>query len=163
MCRILNSILAVTAVGAVSGAALSSRSPSIEGVWRAAQVTITGPGARTIAPVQPNLAIITAKHYSRVEIHSDGARPNVVDAAKATAEELRQAWGPVIAEAGSYEARGSTLTMRPLVSKNPAAMASGVSLTYSYRLVGDTLWLTPQTDLRGAVTNPPTIKLTRIE
>src|SRR5678816_4647914 len=71
MCRILNSILAVTAAGGLSGAALSSyRSPSIEGVWQAVEVTTTGPGARTIRPVAPNLSIITATvSYTHLRAH----------------------------------------------------------------------------------------------
>jgi hypothetical protein len=163
MCRVLNSILAVTAVGALSGATLMSRSPSIEGVWRATEVKMTGPGARTISPLQPNLAIITAKHYSRLEIHAD-ARPSLTDAAKATAEELRQVWGPVVAEAGSYEtSRGNVLTLHAVVAKNPATMEAGSFTSYGYRLAGDTLWLTLQRDQRGPVTNPPTIKLTRVD
>ena len=47
MCRVLNSILAVTAVAGLGGAAPESRSPSIEGVWRAVEVRTTGPGAPT--------------------------------------------------------------------------------------------------------------------
>jgi hypothetical protein len=97
-----------------------------------------------------------------VEIHTD-SRPNVTDAAKATADELRQVWGPVVAEAGRYETSGNTLTMRPVVAKNPAAMTPDAVFTYSYHLVGDTLWLTPQRNRNGAVANPPTIKLARVE
>jgi hypothetical protein len=164
MCRVFNSILAVTAVGAMGGFALESRSPSIEGVWRASEITLTGPGARTISPVQPNLAIITAKHYSRLEIHADYARPNLADASKASADELRQVWGPVVAEAGTYETSdGKLLTLHAVVAKNPATMQPGSFSTYAYRLAGDTLWLTLQRDQRGPVTNPPTIKLTRVE
>ena len=163
MCRVINSLLAVTAVGTLTGAALTSRSPSIEGVWRATQVTLTGPGARTISPLQPNLAIITAKHYSRLEIHAD-VRPNLTDASKATADELRQVWGPVVAEAGSYETSGGkVLTLHPVVAKNPATMQAGSFASYVYRLAGDTLWLTIERDQRGPVANPPTIKLTRVE
>ena len=42
---------------------------SIQGVWQAVEVTMTGPAARTIAipEPRPNLTIITARHYSRVE------------------------------------------------------------------------------------------------
>ena len=69
-----------------------------------------------------------------------------------------------MAEAGSYEtSRGNTLTMRPVVAMKPASMTPGTFTTYSYRLVGDTLWLTPQVNQSGAVANPPTIKLTRVE
>ena len=66
MCRVLNSILAVTAVAGLGGAAPESRSPSIEGVWRAVEVRTTGPGARTITGLQPNLSILTRAHYSHM-------------------------------------------------------------------------------------------------
>ena len=162
MCRIINSILAVTAAGGLSGAALASRAPSIEGVWQAVEITTTGPG-QTIRPLQPNLSIITAKHYSHIEIHSNAPRPVVADAAKATADELRLAWGPVAAEAGNYELSDGSFVTHPVVSKNPAAMARGSFTAYAFRVAGDTLWLTPQRDARGAVPNPPTIKLRRVE
>jgi hypothetical protein len=164
--RLFLSIVAVASAAGVAGVSSRSvsRSASMEGVWRTAAVTITGPGARTIDKLQPSLQIITAKHYSRVELHAEGPRPAILDASKATADELRQVWGPVVAEAGSHEtSRGNTLTMRPVVAKNPASMTPGTFTTYSYRLVGDTLWLTPQANQRGPVTNPPTIKLTRVE
>ncbi len=163
MCKVLNSMLAVAAIAGTLGFAKTRTSSSIEGVWRTAEVTLGGPAARTITQLQPNLDIITAKHYSRVEIHAEGPRPDVADAAKATAEELRQAWGPVVAEAGSYATRGSTVTMYAVVAKNPTAMAPGAFVTYGYRLSADSLWLTAQRDQRGPVMNPPTIKLVRVE
>ena len=163
MCNVLKSILAVAAVASTM-AFVNTRGPaSIEGVWRPAEVTLGGPEARTITVIQPNLDIITAKHYSRVEIHAEGPRPSVADATKATAEELRQAWGPVTAEAGSYALAGNEVTMYPVVAKNPASMAPGVFATYRYRVAGDSQWLTVQRDQRGPVTNPPTIKLVRVE
>jgi len=163
MDRVFLSILATAAAVGI-GSSSAPRAKSIEGVWRTSAVTITGPGARTIDQVPPNLAIITAKHYSRVEIHADGTRPSLPDASKASADELRQTWGPVVAEAGSYDTSGgNVLTMRPVVAKNPAGMEPGVFTTYSYRLAGDTLWLTMKSTQRGAVPNPPTIKLTRVE
>ena len=163
MCRILNSILAVTAAGGLSGAAIASRAPSIDGVWQAVEVTTSGPGARTIKPLQPNLSIITAKHYSHIDIHADGPRPVLSDAENASADDLRRVWGPVVAEAGSYELSSGSFVTRPVVSKNPAAMTAGSFTSYAYRIAGDSLWLTPQRDSRGAMKNPPTIKLVRVE
>ena len=163
MCRILNSILAVTAAGGLSGAAIASRAPSIEGVWQAVEVTTTGPGARAITPLQPNLSIITAKHYSHIEIHADGPRPLLTDAESASADDLRRVWGPVAAEAGNYELSSGVFLTRAVVSKNPAAMTKRSFTSYAYRVAGDTLWLTPQRDTRGAVKNPPTIRLVRVE
>ena len=68
-----------------------------------------------------------------------------------------------MAEAGSYELSSASFVTHPVVSKNPAAMTAGSFTSYSYRVAGDTLWLTPQRDSRGTVKNPPTIKLMRVE
>ena len=38
-----------------------------------------------------------------------------------------------------------------------------VPSTYTFKLEGDTLWLTQQRDLRGPVANPATFKLIRVE
>ena len=142
-----------------------SKQGSIEGVWRVAEVTIAGPQARTIAFAErPNLTIITATHYSRVEVQADGPRPILADVAKASADELRAVWGPFVSEAGTYEATlGSVITMRPIASKNPAVMGPGVFITYSYKLDGDTLSLTQQRNQSGPFVNPFTLKLVRVE
>jgi hypothetical protein len=94
-----------------------SKRASIEGVWQAVEVTITGPGARTIAipEPRPNLTMITARHYSRVEDQSERGRPVLADVTKATADQLRAAWGPFVGEAGTYELTADgRITMRPI-------------------------------------------------
>ena len=136
---------------------------SIQGGWRTVEVTVPGPNGRTIANTQPNLIILTAKHYSRVEIHTETPRPILADVGKATADDLRAAWGPFVAEAGTYEVTGGDLiTMRPIVAKNPAAMVRGAYRTYTYKLAGDTLLITA----RGSETGPVEqlkIKAVRVE
>lgn len=157
--------VAALASASIGGLVVASRSraASIQGVWRTAEVRVTGPNAATYTQ-PPSLAIITGKYYSRVEIHGDPRRPNLPDASKATADELRAAWGPFFAEAGTYELSAeNVVTMRPLITKNPAAMSSGWFLTYTYRVDGDTLWLTEQSNQRGPIGSPMTIKLTRME
>ncbi len=138
---------------------------SIQGVWRIVEATVTGPAARTIQfGDRPNLTIITAKHYSRVEIQADAPRAVITDVAKATADELRAVWGPVVAEAGTCEVTpGDTVTMRPVAAKNPAVMGPGVFITYSYKLDGNTLSLTQQRNQNGPFPNPFTLKLVRVE
>src|SRR6185295_11620566 len=137
---------------------------SVQGVWRVVEAVVTGPGARTIAFAErPNLTIITAKHYSRVEVQADGPRPILADVSKATADELRAAWGPFVSEAGTYELTPGLITMRPIASKNPAVMGPGVFITYAYKLDGDTLSLTQQRNQNGAFPNPFALKLVRVE
>jgi len=147
------------------GVAAQSKPASNQGVWHVVEATITGPAARTISFAdRPNLTIITAKHYSRVEVQADGPRPVVPDVAKASADELRAAWGPLVAEAGTYElASGGLITMRPIASKNPAVMGPGVYITYAYKLEGDTLWLTQQRNQNGPFPAPFSFKAIRVE
>ena len=146
------------------GIARQSKPTSIQGVWHVVEATITGAGARTISFAErPNLTIITGKHYSRVEVQADGPRAVLADVAKASADELRAAWGPFVAEGGTYEVAGNLITMRPIASKNPAVMGPGVFITYSFKLEGDTLSLTQQRNQNGPVPNPFSFKAVRVE
>jgi hypothetical protein len=147
------------------GNAGQGKPPSIQGVWRVVEVTLTGPAARTIAFTdRPNLTIFTARHYSRIEVQADGPRPIPADVAKASADELRAVWGPFVAEGGTYEVtNGDLLTVRPIAAKNPAVMGPGVFITYSYKLEGDTIRVTQQRNQNGPFPNPVTFKSVRVE
>jgi hypothetical protein len=143
----------------------AANSPSIQGVWQAVEVTMSGPVARTITipEPRPNLTVITARHYSRVQVEAEGALPVVVDVAKANADELRAAWGPFYAEAGTYEISGDRITLRPVAAKNAAAMAPGAFTMWSYRLEGNTLRVTADRNQNGPIANPVTIEFVRVE
>jgi hypothetical protein len=135
---------------------------SFEGVWQAIQVTRSGPQAFTIKP-GPNLTIFAGRHYSRIDVQTEKPRPVLANPASATAEELREVWGPLVAEAGIFELTDNLITLRPIVSKNPAAMAPDVTIVYSYKLEGNSLTLTAQRDRNGPIANPVTVKLVRVE
>jgi hypothetical protein len=161
------SLIAILALGLLISQPLAgqSNSNSIQGVWQAVEVTFTGPGARTITipEPRPNLTILVARHYSQIHDSAERPRPILTDVSKATADDLRAAWGPFAGEAGTYEVTGNVITMRPLVAKNAAAMAPGAFVAYSYRLEGDTLWVTQQRNQNGPIANPVTIKVVRVE
>jgi hypothetical protein len=161
-------VVVLAGVALLTGIEVAGKSEreSLQGVWQTAEVTLTGPGARTISipEPRPNLMIVTGKHYSRVEVHAEGPRPIPADVAKASADELRAVWGPFVGEAGTYEVTdGHVITMRPLAAKNPAAMVPGAFITYSYKLDGNTIRVTQQQNQNGPFTNPVTIKAVRIE
>ena len=165
----MTKFLSVVAIGVAlltaGTAAGQSTSGSIQGVWQTVEVSFPGPTPRTISIPQPrpNLTIITAAHYSRVQVDSEGPRPTPADITKASADELRAVWGPFVGEAGTYEiSEGNVITMRPLVSKNPAAMTSGAFTTWSYKLEGNTVWVTARTNQKGPVDHV-TIKAVRVE
>ena len=159
---VLSSVALLTGVE-VAG---QSKRESVQGVWQAVEVTFTGPGARTITIPQPrpNLTILAVRHYSQIHDDAERPRPVLADVTKASADELRAAWGPFAGDAGTYEVTdGHVITMRPLVAKNPAAMTPGAFITYSYKLDGDTLRVTFQRDQNGPIVNPVSIKAVRVE
>ena len=161
------SVLVLLIVGllASAGVAGEPKSQSVQGVWQAVQISVPGPVRRTVTVPEPrpNLTMITARHYSRVQVEAEGARPAVADMTKASADDLRAAWGPFYAEAGTYEVTGNVITLRPVAAKNPAAMTPGAFTTWSFTLESNTLRVTAQRNQDGPIANPPTITLVRVE
>jgi hypothetical protein len=160
-------VLVLLIAGLLTGEGIAGElnSQSIQGVWQAVEVTIAGPVKRTITipEPRPNLAVFTAKHYSRVQVEAEGARPAVADVATASADELRAAWGPFYAEAGTYEVTGNVIALRPVAAKNPAAMTPGAFTTWSFTMEGNTLRVTMERNQNGPIVNPVTVKLVRVE
>ena len=155
----------------VTGVVIGQSKPSIQGVWKPVEVTITNPNAAsgglgkgTHTNLQPALVIFTGKHYSQVLDTSGKPRPttgfNV--AGKPTATEMESQWTQFAASSGTYELSGTTLTTRAIVSKNPRLQ--GKSFTrYTIKLDGDNLWTTQVENSDGKVANPNTIKYVRVE
>lgn len=136
---------------------------AFDGVWRTVEVTVPGPMPQTFRPTA-TLAIFHGRHYSRVEVHAEQARPPLKDPAVASADELRAVWGPFVGEAGTFDVSApNVVTMRALVAKNPAAMGNSATSVFTYSREGDTLTLTQVRTPAGPSANPVTIKLTRIE
>jgi len=162
-----NLLIALVSIGLLGSrnASGQGKPTSVRGAWQVIQVTLTAPSPRTISvpDPRPNLAVFTAKHYSHLQVTSEGPRPIPADMAKATVEELRAVWGPFSGEAGTYEMGNNTITMHPIVAKNPAAMTSGAFTIYGIKLQGDTLWITEQRTHRGPIANPVTLKAVRVE
>ena len=155
----------IVAMVAGRTAAPSAAEPdaAFQGVWRTLEVVVPGPAGRTFKP-DATLAIFHGRHYSRVEVHAEQPRPVLADPATASADLLRAVWGPFVGEAGTFEVSGNnTITMQATVAKNPAAMTSGAVSVYTYRRKGDLMTLTQMRTPAGPMSNPITIKLTRVE
>ena len=154
---------ATVLVATVSSLKASQSREAFEGVWKTVEVVVPGPTPQTFRAAA-TLAIFHGTHYSRVEVHAEGARPVLKDPATASADELRAAWGPFVAEAGTFEVTGNNIvTMQAMVAKNPAAMMNGATSVYTYQRNGDTLTLTQTRTPSGASAAPVTIKLARVE
>ena len=167
-------LLVLPAVLALVSVSLGGQSkPTIQGVWRAVEITVTNPnpppgtpGTGTHTSVQPELLIFTGKHYSRVADLAGQPRPTTPFKVqgKPTLEELQARWGPFQAHAGTYEISGNTLTRRMLVAKSTTDQSKQYAFSDTIKLDGNNLWLT-ETERPGAVKRPypDTIKYVRVE
>jgi hypothetical protein len=163
-------VVSVLALGSI--AVFGQSKPSIQGVWRTVEVTITNPNPApgglakgTHTNLQPALLIFTGKHYSTTTDTAAQPRPTAAFkvAGKPTAEEMQTQWGPFAANAGTYELSGTTLTRRAIVAKNPAAQAAKNITISTVKLDGNNLWLTTIETGRGKVADPTTVKYVRVE
>jgi len=157
------SVVSVTLVlGAVAALSAGDSPAAFDGAWRTVEVVVPGARPQTLKP-GATLAIFHGRHYSRVEVHAESARPLLKDPAAASADELRAVWGPFVGEAGTFDLSGNVVTMHALVAKNPAAMTNGATSVYTYQRNGDTLTLTQIRTQSGPIPAPATIKLVRVE
>ncbi len=139
MSRTLKALILLLLFSAVLSAQSTAKKP-IEGVWKVVEIVVTGAGASTSSSPQPSLLILTQGHYSQIGVLGDKARA-LYKAEEPTDAEKLAAFDSFFANAGTYEVSGSTLTIHPMVARNPNFMAGGFE-KYQYRLEGNNLWLT---------------------
>jgi hypothetical protein len=156
--------LAVTVVaffGFVAVFAQSAGRSPVEGVWEVRDVTFAKPPANPVTK-PTGIVIFSGNHYSQLMLQNS-ARPSVkqADIDKATAEQLRAYWGPVIGNAGTFKITGNTIMLDPAVAKNAEPMASGWLFEETFTLKGDTLTLTLVKTGTGPMENPRTFHLVR--
>ncbi len=148
------------------------RHPSIVGLLLLAGAFVTALGADSPLvgawqldsgqSAQAGLCLFTPTRYSM--LFGATNRPDIADTSKATADELRAIWGPLLANAGTYEISGDLITIHPLVAKIPVVMKPGANEVYQFRLEGKTLTLRQVRNARGvAMDSAPTFKFIRVE
>jgi hypothetical protein len=154
-----------------ASAAFAQTKTPVEGVWKITEVVMPGrnpaeKGATSSSP-QPSLIIFTRGYYSQVFVPGEQPRAAVEPAKDpqnlTDAEKIARynQWGPFVANSGTYEIKGTTLTRRAIVAKNLAVMTSVTPNIQEFKLEGpNTLWLIPPADQSAT---QPRIKLTRLE
>jgi hypothetical protein len=165
------SMLFLNLVPVGNSAGQDQKKSQLEGVWKVAEVVPPASNANEKAtPItnpQPGLIIFTKGYYSGMAVTANQPRTaaapakdpsNLTDAEKIAEHEQ---WRPFIANAGTYEVKGSTLTMHAMVAKNPDAMTTNATVTWEFKLEGtNVFWLIPPA---GRSTTSPRVKFTRLE
>jgi len=163
-CALSTLFVSLVAIG--TPAVQDQKKSQLEGVWKVAEVLPAGSATPNTSP-QPGLLIFTKGYYSGMSVTANQPRTaapaakdpdNLTDAEKIARYEQ---WAPFIANAGTYELKGSALTMHAMVAKNPDVMSSDSTLTWEIKMEGaNTLWLIPTPD-RAATSRR--VKFTRVE
>lgn len=148
-------------LGFVGAFAQSGGRSTLEGVWELRDVTTPKPDTQPV--IKPTgLMFLSGNKYAQVFL-VNSARPALPfpEVDKASGDQLRAVWGPYVANAGTFQVSGNTLTLRATVAKNTAPMAAGAFLEHTFTLEGDNLTLTATKTDRGPEQNPRTFKLVR--
>ena len=123
-------------VDQAADSAVQSAPGGIEGAWRVVHAKIDD--ADTLnAPA--GLFVFTADRYSIM--YANAARRPYAKPDAATNAEKLHGYDTFVANAGSYLTTGDTITIRPVISRNPNYMGGGED-KFVVRLSGDTLTLT---------------------
>ena len=146
-------LVALTCVFVTSNAGAQS-SGSLKGAWKIVAVTAAD-GKVDTAP-QPGLYVFSDKHYSIQWVN--GARPATAGTTSPDKDRLA-AYDAFIANTGTYEVKGNTLTTKPIVAKNPSVM--GTTAPSELRFEGTSVVHVTSANPGG--TGKTTVKLQRIE
>ncbi|SRR6266545_690199 len=168
---LLVSMLFVSLVAVGNSAVQDQKKTQLEGVWKVAEVVEPASNANekgtSITSPQPGLLIFTKGYYSSIAVTADQPRAAVAPAKDprnlTDAEKLAryEQWRPFIANAGTYEVKGSTLTLHAMVAKNVDVMTTAATQTWELKLEGaNTFWLIPPAD---RATTSRRVKATRLE
>jgi hypothetical protein len=147
--------------------------PSLKGVWRFTEVTTTGPEPRTL-PTQPGFLFFDDHYFSLIQVVAEKARPELPSGAfnELPDKTIADAARAFAARAGTYEIVGGELRTKNLVAMSPNQMKAGAFANFTFKLDGNTLWLTlkdtsgaPRVSGRSAASalTTSTTKLIRVE
>lgn len=157
---IRNLVLGIAVILLMSGAASAQ---NVAGVWRLDEAKTTGADAKTTTYTQPNLYLFTKGYYSVIRVEGDAPRMTD-DLSTMNAQQLQDTFVKnFTANAGTYDVKAGTLTMKVMIAKSPSYMAGGNWSSYKVKLSGNKMTLTSVATKSGAVKDPATMTLTRVE
>ena len=143
-------------------AIVTAQNDLLLGAWKQTEYSFTSTDTSfTIKSPQPSLHIFGTKYYSFMYVTGNEPRSLMADDANRstiTDEQMRSIFMPFVANSGTYELDGTSLTTRPTVALWPNFMTGG-SATYEYKIDGATLLLTRTSDTG----TKRQYKLTRLE
>ena len=157
---IKNFVLGIPLMLVLSGFAAAQE---VAGAWRLDEATLPGGGGKTAKFSNPNIYLFTKEHFSIIRVEGD--KPRSTDSwTTMTPEQVIDTYiKQFTASGGTYEMKGSTLTMKTTIAKNPNIMMRGGWISYAVKVNGQTMTLTATATNEGPIKNPQILTLTRLE
>src|SRR5262249_32010555 len=132
-------LIGMSLVAATRSSLLTAAENPLQGAWQ----------VMTPANGMAGIFIFAGKHYGMMAASTE--RPDITDLSKATADDLRALYGPMVGNAGVYEIAGNQVTIRPVVAKIPVVMKPGAYEVYEFKIENNILTLTQRRNVRGPV------------
>ena len=135
----------------------------VAGAWRLDEATMPGPDGKIAKFSNPNIYLFTKGHFSIIRVEGD--KPRSTDSwTTMTPEQVIDTYvKQFTASGGTYDMKGSTLTMKTTIAKNPAFMARANWISYTAKVNGKTMTLTAIATNEGPIKNPQVMTLTRLD
>ena len=157
---IKNIVLGISLILVLSGVAAAQ---NVAGAWRLDEIKTTGTDVKSGQFSQPNMYLFTKGHFSIIRIEGDKSR-STDDWGTMTREQVIDTYiKQFAARGGTYEMKGSTLTMKTTIAKSPGFMARANWISHTVKIDGQTMTLTGTATNEGPIKNPQIMTLTRIE
>jgi hypothetical protein len=153
-------VLGLSLILAISSFAAAQK---VAGAWRLDQATMPGPDGKVAKFTNPNIYLFTKGHFSIIRIEGDKPR-STEPWMSLTRDQLIDTYiRQFTASGGTYDMKGSTLTMKTTIAKNPNIMTRGDWISYTVKLDGKSMTLTAAATNEGPIKNPIVMMLTRLD
>ena len=146
------SLLTALAVVVFTPLTAQAQSRTLRGAWTITEVSVNTPDTSwTEANSQPSFYVFVEPpriHIASPFFSTTPRRTLLIQGREFVSDEptdterLVEAFGPLVAESGTYTMSGTPLTIQPLVALYQNAVSDNSEYTYTHRIEGDTLRLT---------------------
>src|SRR5262245_6141454 len=110
--------VAALLTGCKGAGAPEAPEPPLEGAWTVVSIHVSGPDSADNTAVQPSRYLFGDQHYSMMRVTGNQPRALMATDSATEAEKLA-AYDSFVANTGTYEITDSSLTIHPIVARNP--------------------------------------------
>jgi hypothetical protein len=139
----------------------SATAKDVAGAWQLQEIRTAD--AKVLKFSNANQYLFTKGHFSIIRVEGDKPRSTESWTTMTPDQVVDTYVKQFTASGGTYDLKGETLTMKTTIAKNPNIMTRGDWISYAVKFSGDTMTLTAESTNEGAVKNPMSMTLVRLD